>query len=276
MLRVSIHGEITRIELSRTFFGRSLYAVSAFAVEDTLIDSGCPATARELLGWARGRGIRTVVNTHYHEDHSGGDALLARELGVEVLAAADTVPRIASFYRLPLYRRITWGQPADVAARPLGDVVVAGPHRFEVIPTPGHSPDHVCLFEPERGWLFSGDLYISGRVRYLRRGEDAWEIIASLRRIRALEPRLMICSHAGFVERPAAALDAKIAYWERLAERARALVDEGLAPSAAAARLLGREGFLTAFSGGDFSKRNLVRSLLARPVAGTHPATISA
>jgi hypothetical protein len=27
---------------------------------------------------------------------------------------------------------------------------------FEVIPTPGHCPDHVCLFEREQGWLFNG------------------------------------------------------------------------------------------------------------------------
>lgn len=276
MLRVSSHGEITRIELARTFLGRSLYAVSAFALGDALIDSGCPATARELLGWARGTGIRTVVNTHYHEDHSGADALLARELGAEVLAPAETVPRLASFYRLPFYRRITWGQPADVAARPLGDAIAIGPYRFEVIATPGHSPDHVCLFEPDRGWLFSGDLYISARARYLRRGEDAWGIIASLRRVRALQPGLMICSHAGFLERPAAALDAKIAYWERLAERALALAGEGLAPSAVVSRLLGPEGFLTAFSGGDFSKRNLVLSLLDGGPAGAPPARLSA
>ncbi|MEW6336008.1 MAG: MBL fold metallo-hydrolase [Acidobacteriota bacterium] len=269
MLHVSTRGEITRVELARTLLGRSLYAVSAFALGDTLIDSGCPATSRELLGWARGRGIRRVVNTHYHEDHSGGDALLARELGAEILAPADTVPRLAAFYRLPLYRRLTWGQPTNVAACPLADVVAVGPYRFEVIPTPGHSPDHVCLFDRDRGLLFSGDLYISARARYLRRGEDAWTIIASLRRVRALEPRVVICSHAGFLERPLAALDAKIAYWENLAERARALVDNGLAPPDVAARLLGPEGFLTAFSGGDFSKRNLVLSLLggAAPVA---------
>ncbi len=276
MLRVTTHGEITRIELARAFLGRSLYAVSAFALGDTLIDSGCPATARELLGWARGRGIRAVVNTHYHEDHSGADALLARELGVEILAPADTVPRLASFYHLPLYRRITWGQPANVAARPLGDAVAVGPYRFEVIPTPGHSPDHVCLFEPDRGWLFSGDLYISGRARYLRRGEDARGIIASLRKVRALDPRLMICSHAGFLERPATALDAKIAYWEHLAGRAGELAGEGLGAAAITTRLLGREGFLTAFSRGDFSKRNLVVSLLGEPAAGTSPGKLSA
>jgi hypothetical protein len=86
----------------------------------------------------------------------------------------------------------------------------------------------------------------------------------------------MICSHAGFLERPAAALDAKIAYWERLAERALALAGEGLAPSAVVSRLLGPEGFLTAFSGGDFSKRNLVLSLLDGGPAGAPPARLSA
>ncbi|SDI42922.1 MBL fold metallo-hydrolase [Natribacillus halophilus] len=34
-------------------------------------------------------------------------------------------------------------------------------HRFYLIEAPGHTADHVCLFEPYQGWLFSGDLYIT-------------------------------------------------------------------------------------------------------------------
>ena len=39
------------------------------------------------------------------------------------------------------------------------------------IHAPGHSPDHICLFEPERGWLFSGDTYIGGQDRAQRAGQ---------------------------------------------------------------------------------------------------------
>ena len=40
--------------------------------------------------------------------------------------------------------------------------------RFRVIHTPGHSADHIALYEPNRRWLFSGDLYLAPRLRYLR------------------------------------------------------------------------------------------------------------
>jgi ribonuclease/clavin/mitogillin len=265
MLRTESHGAITRIIMAKAVAGRAVYEVSAFLLGDTLIDSGCPHTARELVDWCRGRGVRRVINTHYHEDHTGGNALLARELGVEVLAPPRAIPILAHFYRLPVYRRFTWGQPVDFEPRPLGSDCVIGDIAFRVIPTPGHADDHVCLFQPDHGWLFSGDLYITERAHYLRRIEDAWCILASLSKVLALSPRLLACSHAGFRSDAAGAISAKIAYWESLARQAAELRHRGLEVRAITHRLIGPEGFLTYFSLGDFSKINLIRSLLREP-----------
>jgi glyoxylase-like metal-dependent hydrolase (beta-lactamase superfamily II) len=265
MLRTETHGPITRIIMAKAVAGRAIYKVSAFLIGDTLIDSGCPVTARELVDWCRERDVRRVVNTHYHEDHTGGNALLARELGVEVFAPPKSIPILAHFYRLPLYRRFTWGQPADYEPRPLAAECVVGGYVFKVVPTPGHADDHVCLFQPEKGWLFSGDLYISERAHYLRKVEDAWCILASLSKVLALSPRLLACSHAGFLVDAPGALRAKIHYWESLARRAGELRRQGLGLRAVTRRLIGAEGFLTWFSAGDFSKINLIRSLLREP-----------
>lgn len=269
MVRITERGPITRIEVPGGVAGWEAYAVSAFALGDTLVDSGCPGGARELLRWARERGIRRVVHTHHHEDHVGGSAILARSLEVQVLAPPASVGLLACYYRLPLYRRLVWGQPENVKAEPMGGEVEIGGRTFRVIPTPGHAPDHVCLFEPDEGWLFSGDLYLSARSRYLRAVEDAGRILESLRRVAALEPELVICSHAGFVERGAAALRRKIAYWEELADRAVELARRGMGLGAMTRRLLGREGFMTWISGGAFAKRHLVASLLE--MRGVYP-----
>jgi glyoxylase-like metal-dependent hydrolase (beta-lactamase superfamily II) len=273
MLRTENHGAITRVDMARTLAGRSIYTVAAFHLGDTLVDSGCAHTARELVRWCRGRSVDQVVNTHYHEDHTGGNAALAATYGVPILAPPGAIPTLASFYPLPAYRRLTWGQPRNHTAQPLGGEVTIAGRTFTVIPTPGHSDDHVCLFEPQDALLFSGDLYINGRARYLRRGEDAWQILASLRKVAAMRPRLMVCAHAGFITEPATAIQAKIAYWEGLAQQAATLRRQGASVRAITQRLLGREGTLSWLSLGEFSKQNLIRSLLREPQRG---ATLAA
>lgn len=269
MLETADRGEITRIWMARGFGGRTLHSVSAYLIGDTLVDSGCPATADELVELCRRRGVRRVVHTHHHEDHTGGDARLVEQLGVEVWAPPRTVPILASFYALPWYRALVWGRAESVAGRPFGDRVRVGPFTLQAIPTPGHAADHVCLFEPDRRWLFSGDLYIHTRVTHLRRSEDAATILESLRRVRALEPELVICSHAGFVDRACEALEQRIAYWERLAAETSALAAGGRSPRSIRRRLLGREGAMMLLSGGDFSKTNLIRSLLTASEGGS-------
>ena len=270
-LRVVHHGPLTRILLTARVAGRPVYRVSAYALGDTLVDSGCAKTAPELLAWARAHGIRRVVHTHHHEDHVGGDGLLASRLGVEILAPARAVPILDRYYRLPLYRRIVWGQPRNVASRPLGATVRIGELEFRVIRTPGHSWDHVCFFCPANRWLFSGDLFIAERVQYLRPVEDAHLHLDSLRRVADLDPALLVCSHAGVVEDARGALRRRIAHREELARRAEELRRRGLSPRRITRRLLGREGFMTVLSAGNFSKANLVRSLLKPRGCATVP-----
>jgi glyoxylase-like metal-dependent hydrolase (beta-lactamase superfamily II) len=262
MLFSTDHGPITRIHLARTFLGRQLYTVQAYLVDGLLVDTGCPATASELVTWCRERDVRQVVNTHHHEDHSGGNRALQEMLGLPIAAPPRAVHILANFPRLEFYRRAVWGQPGNVAVEPLGDVVETDRHRFEVISTPGHSPDHVCLFERNQGWLLSGDLFIHERVRYLRSDEDISGTLRSLRLALALQPRLLVCSHAGLVQDACGSLARKIAFWEGLAEQGQELRRQGLSAREVTDQLLGPEDMMTRLSRGHFSKINLVRALL--------------
>jgi glyoxylase-like metal-dependent hydrolase (beta-lactamase superfamily II) len=270
VLEATSRGSISRLHLARTLLGRPLFTVEAYLVDGLLIDTGPPATAAEMVSWCRYQDISQVVNTHHHEDHAGGDSMLQHMLGVPIAAPAKALPVLSDAPPLQFYRRLVWGQPTGVGAEPLGDVVETSRYRFRVVSTPGHSPDHICLFEPRRGWLFSGDLFIHERAHYLRADESASEILASLRRALALRPCLLICSHAGFVEDACGAIERKIRYWESLADQARSLRTAGLSLREVADRLLGREGLTTAISRGHFSKVNLIRSLLESSGPTTH------
>jgi glyoxylase-like metal-dependent hydrolase (beta-lactamase superfamily II) len=245
--------------------GRPLRTVEAYLVDGLLIESGPPATALEMMRWCTTQAVYRVINSHHHEDHTGGNSLLRARLGLPVAAPAEAISVLKSCPRLAFYRRLVWGQPGPVDAEPLGDLVETPNHRLQVIPTPGHSLDHVCFFEPEQGWLFSGDLFIHERARYLRADEDAHQILASLQRVLELRPGLMLCSHAGFVEDPCSAIQRKIVYWRDLAPEAMALFEEGYSVERITEELLGSEGLATRLSRGHFSKRNLISSLLRDP-----------
>ncbi|MCB1056019.1 MAG: MBL fold metallo-hydrolase [Acidobacteria bacterium] len=259
--------------MARTVFGRPLHDVSAYEIEGLLVDTGCPSTAGALVGWAREHGVAQVVLTHHHEDHVGGASALRHQLGLPVLAPALALPRLARGASIPLYRRLVWGRPRAVAATALPEVLEHCGRRYRIHHTPGHAFDHVCLFDEERKWLLSGDLFVHERALFLRRIEDFDLHLESLRRMHALGPELLLCAHAGFVEDGAAALGRKIAFWAALGEEVRARGREGWSPREIRDRVLGREGLLTYVSFGDFSKLNLVRACLRSGTGEAVPAS---
>jgi glyoxylase-like metal-dependent hydrolase (beta-lactamase superfamily II) len=135
---------------------------------------------------------------------------------------------------------------------------------LQVIYTPGHSPDHICLFESDRGWLFTGDLFVGGKDRALRAGYEIWEIIASLKLVAKLPVRMMFPGSARVRENPKTALNRKISYLEDLGERVLALHQQGWDERAITNKLLGKPMQVEIITLGHFSRRNLVRSFLRR------------
>jgi glyoxylase-like metal-dependent hydrolase (beta-lactamase superfamily II) len=243
-----------------------------YLLDGVLVDSGFAHARAALLRALAGRRVVRVAHTHVHEDHVGNDATLVEAFGASVLAPQSTLHLLANPARLNLrfYELLVWGRPAPLpGARPLGDVVETLGGRLEVVPTPGHTPDHVVLLEPERRWVFCGDLFLGAKVRAARPFENVADLIESLRRVLALRPTRLFCAHRGAIDEPAGALETKLRFLESLRAQVLELDRAGLSTDAIATRALGREALLQwAITGGDFSRAHLVRACLKPPGRG--------
>ncbi len=262
VFEVRRHGPITEFLMGPTVFGRPAMPFRCYLVDGLLIDTGPPNQARDVARLLGEFPIRQVVNTHHHEDHAGNNALITALTGITPRAHALAVPLLAALPPIQLYRKLTWGVARDAVVEPLGDVLETEHHAFRVVHTPGHAPDHVVLVEPREGWLFSGDLYIHDRLKFLRREEDPHQLIDSLDRVALEEVGTIYCAHRGPVPDARAAIARKAANMRELREGVRALHARGLPAGEIMRRLIGREGFLSYLSAGDFTCLNMVKAYL--------------
>ena len=202
MNRLSIHfkpnGFVNSIRMTSQFLGLPLYKVNAFFVDGLLIDTGFAFGRDRFLKLLDTLHPDVVVNTHHHEDHTGNNFWIREKYGLLPLAHPKTFFYLQDPSQwVPWYRRLVWGCPHPSETGELDSKIQTKKFHFLVIPTPGHSDDHICLYEPNEGWLFSGDLFISEQVKYLREDEDIYSIIDSLKKVAALHPKKMFCSFSG-------------------------------------------------------------------------------
>jgi glyoxylase-like metal-dependent hydrolase (beta-lactamase superfamily II) len=209
--------------------------------------------------------VRLLVITHAHPDHYGQAATVVERSGCEVWMHPnhEHATRAAQDPEAVLQQRIEIARSAGVPAEPLaewesarreGPTGIAAPVEptrpllpgvevrsdlgaWLVIETPGHAPSHVCLFQPERRLLVSGD-HLLGRISlyydYGYSPDPVGEFLSSLDAVEAFGARLALPGHG----RTFADVDAHI-------EGNRALVKERLDALLAALR---EGGPMTAFA----------------------------
>ena len=116
----------------------------------------------ERLGWGR---LDLILNTHWHPDHTQGNAAIQSATGCEIVGPEE-VRRAA-----PLDRVIDDG-----------DVVMLGQTRFEVTATPGHTLGHVVLRSAADDIAFVGDTLFPLGCGRLFEGtpEQMWDSLQTL------------------------------------------------------------------------------------------------
>jgi glyoxylase-like metal-dependent hydrolase (beta-lactamase superfamily II) len=158
---------------------------------------------------AAGQRVSKILLTHGHPDHAEGAAAFAAMTGAPVLAA-DPAHRLGGEGLAP------------------GDTLTAAGTEVQVVATPGHSADSVCLLLPADGALLTGDTVLGRGTTVIAGDGSLADYLRSLERLRALadqaQLRVLLPGHGPLLEDPAGTLDYYLAHRrERLAEVTAAL-----------------------------------------------------
>jgi glyoxylase-like metal-dependent hydrolase (beta-lactamase superfamily II) len=250
--------------MTSRILGVPVFKVHAFYVDGLLIDTGFRRCKEGFLKVCDGfPALHTVVNTHHHEDHTGNNFWITQKYGLIPLAHPRATPytKSPSTWIRP-YRCFVWGIPPSWKTAQVDSEVRTDKYRFLVIHTPGHTDDHICLYEPNEGWLFSGDLFLDKEIRYTREDEDIYALLDSLKRVAALGPRKMFCAFSGAVKNPRDVLEKKIEFLETLRQQVEEGLRKGLSSREIQKRLLGPGDRFRFISGGQISKKNTIQAFL--------------
>jgi alkyl sulfatase BDS1-like metallo-beta-lactamase superfamily hydrolase len=200
-------------------FGNTYLVVTSEG--NVVIDTSLPASAvkhRELLRKVSDAPVKFIVITHAHPDHTGGvgfwkekDTKFVAQRRSENLEQYQQmlgdffIRRNSAQYGLnPMLIR-TYTRARQT--RPKPDVLFdesysfeLGGVKFELMHTPGETEDHATVWIPKYRAAFVGDNYYESfpNLYTLRGTKPRWalEYIASIDRVRALKPNILLASHA--------------------------------------------------------------------------------
>jgi len=168
--------EVVRIPaLSDNYIWLAHDAVSG---ETIVVD---PAVAEPVLEAAAARcwTISAIWNTHWHPDHTGGNAAIKAATGCTVIAPAAEAAKIPTADRL-------------VAE---GDTVMLGEFKAEVVDVPAHTAGHIAYHLPEAQIVFVGDTLFAMGCGRLFEGTAA-QMFTNMQRLAALPGDTTVyCAH---------------------------------------------------------------------------------
>jgi glyoxylase-like metal-dependent hydrolase (beta-lactamase superfamily II) len=240
----------------------ALYWVAAYLIGGVLIDTGCDYSKKELAHFLEDKQVSVIINTHHHEDHVGGNALLAERFGLGALAHPETIRLMSRKYDMYPYEVEIWGYPDPSTAAPIGTAVKEGGVSLCVIETPGHCKGHVSLFEEERRILFSGDIWVGERPKTARVEENVHQLILDLRKFEELKPKIMFASLGKVVHEPQEVIRKTRLYLEETRDKVVHLHSKGNSTEQILKTLFGRESVLAPVTQYQLSTKIFIESFL--------------
>ena len=169
-----------------------------------LIDAGVGEPSHlDAIAGAAPHGLADLLVTHAHSDHING------------------APAIHARWPAARLSKHPWPiRDKDLPFVHLDDgaIVATAEGDLMVLHTPGHAPDHLCLWHEPSRTLFAGDMLQQGTTVFIPASHEGSlvEYLRSLERMRALGPARAFPAHGPVIEDPLALIDY---YLEHRAQR---------------------------------------------------------
>jgi glyoxylase-like metal-dependent hydrolase (beta-lactamase superfamily II) len=150
-----------------------------------------------------------VVTTHVHWDHIGGHQYFQNidvfENEKEWLSSNFPIPLevvkinlckepcdFPAYFDIGKYK-IYQGSASFILKD--NDFIDLGNRTIQVIHTPGHSPGHICLYERDRAYLYSGDLIYEGTLDAFYPTTNPYDFMNSVKKINSLDIKKILPGH---------------------------------------------------------------------------------
>jgi len=129
--------------------------------------------------------VDAIVATHGHWDHLGAVRAVRQRTGAPFLAPAGDLEMIRNAGTSALLMGVYIDPPPDPDRTLVeGEVLAAGPLRFQVLAAPGHTPGHVILVGA--GLAFVGDVVFAGSIGRTDLPGGDWQTLRATLRTKIL------------------------------------------------------------------------------------------
>ncbi len=255
--------DVEMIQAGSSPIGRPFMTTNFYLIDNVLIDTGLSHRRGPINEFLNDRKVDMVLLTHHHEDHSGNAHSIKERFGCIVYCHEKGINKLANGFNIMFYQRYIWGKAEPVLCEVLPREINSNRFNFKAIHTPGHSKDHVVYLVPERGYLFSGDLYLADRVKYFRSDEWILDQINSLKKVLRYDFEVLFCGHRPRLNKGREHLRAKLEYLENLYGEISNLFNRGYTEREIIKKLGLKEVWsIKLFTQGNVSVRNIVRSVI--------------
>ena len=208
---------------------------------------------------APGARLRNLLVTHIHPDHYGAAGVLAHDWGAQLYLHRLEIPLVHPRYQeldalvAEVHRYLLANGVPEVdaevmqnASRSFAKSVTAAPvaipldgaetlelggRRLRVEWTPGHSPGHVCLYDPVDRLLFAGDELLPEDTPNIGLHPQSTpnplaDFVTSLTRLAELDPSLVLPAHGRPFTTARKRVDQLVLFHEKRKDRIGALLGD--------------------------------------------------